>query len=189
MGTIRRRRIRNRPVTRPKPPVRSRPRRPRRSRPVSIKAVGIKSLIGFLFVADAVLIFFAVRQCSNRSPETVDRSAREEWREPVSIRIEVLNGCGEGGIAIRFTDFLRSKGFDVVKMGNYDSFHVPKTMVIERRGIRENGLKVAQALGCDDGRILLEIEPDSPLDVRVILGSDYRQLECWQTMERRNGNR
>jgi hypothetical protein len=188
LGFVRRRRNVGKTAFRSKPPKTKRSRS-RRSRPVSIREIGIKGLIGFLLVADGILVVFAVRQCSNRGPETVDRSVRNEWKQPVPIQVEVLNGCGEGGIAIQFTDFLRSKGFDVVRMGNYDSYHVPKTMVIERRGIRENGLKVARALGCDDGRILLEIEPDSPLDVRVILGSDYRELECWQTMERRNGNR
>ncbi len=36
---------------------------------------------------------------------------------PSQVQIEVLNGCGVAGVADRFTEFLRTEGFDVVNKG------------------------------------------------------------------------
>ena len=36
----------------------------------------------------------------------------------IRAEIEVLNGCGEAGIANLFTKFLRSKGYDVIEIKN-----------------------------------------------------------------------
>ena len=33
-------------------------------------------------------------------------------------QVEVLNGCGVPGVANQFTDFLRSRGYDVVRFTN-----------------------------------------------------------------------
>ena len=38
------------------------------------------------------------------------------------IQLEVLNGCGESGIANNFTNLLRNNGFDVVEVGNFERF-------------------------------------------------------------------
>ena len=98
------------------------------------------------------------------------------------LQIEVLNGCGVTGVASQFTDYLRSKGFDVVRIENYESFNVLKTVVIDRRGIIKNGVKIAKALGLNEGRVLQEVNEAYLIDASVILGKDYRQLTSWQMM-------
>jgi hypothetical protein len=140
----------------------------------------IKFLIGLVLVVDLVLIYFVARQCSK--PAVVV----EEPTPPVETRIlqiEVLNGCGVSGIANEYTDYLRGKGFDVVKTDNYESFNVLRTVVIDRRGNIKNGVRIAEALGLGEDRVLQEVNEAYLIDATVILGKDYRQLEAWQLME------
>ncbi len=93
------------------------------------------------------------------------------------IQIDVLNGCGVSGVAVKFTDYLRVRGFDVLEMGNYKSFDVEETLVIDRTGKFENARKVAYALGVDDKNILQQISPDSYLDCSVVVGKDFNNLK------------
>jgi len=143
----------------------------------------IKALIGLVLVVDLVLIFFIVRQCSK--PVKVEEPVVvQKQEEPVVLQIEVLNGCGVPGIASQFTDFLRERGFDVVKTDNYELFNVPNTVVVDRRGILKNSIRIAEALGLGEDRVVQEANEAYLIDASVVLGSDYRQLEAWKSMER-----
>ncbi len=92
------------------------------------------------------------------------------------IQLEVLNGCGEPGIANNFTGILRDNGFDVVETGNFERFDVEKTIVISRTVSIDNAKRVAAALGVSEENVIREESPDFYLDVTVILGKDYHQL-------------
>jgi hypothetical protein len=92
------------------------------------------------------------------------------------IQVEVLNGCGVSGIAEKFTDFLRREKFDVVQTGNYISFDIDKTLVIDRTGNRANAEKVAAALGIDNKNVIMQKNDNYFLDVSVVIGKDYKKL-------------
>jgi hypothetical protein len=92
------------------------------------------------------------------------------------IQVEVLNGCGSPGIAEKFTDFLRKENFDVVQMGNYISFDIDKSLVIDRTGNTNNARRVAAALGIDNKNVIIQKNDDSFLDVSVVIGKDYKKL-------------
>lgn len=93
------------------------------------------------------------------------------------VQLDVLNGCGASGTAQKFTDYLRRRNFDVVQMGNYSTFDVEKTLVIDRVGDTKTAKKVAHALGIDDKNIIQQISPDYYLDVSVVIGKDYTDLK------------
>lgn len=93
------------------------------------------------------------------------------------IQIEVLNGCGVPGLATQFTSKLRENGFDVVESGNFETFDIRKTLVIDRSGNLDNALKVARALGVHDDQVIQEISPHYYLDASVVIGSDYENLK------------
>ncbi len=93
------------------------------------------------------------------------------------IQIEVLNGCGVPGLATQFTSKLRENGFDVVESGNFETFDIRKTLVIDRSGNLDNALKVAHALGVHEDQVMQEISPDYYLDASVVIGSDYENLK------------
>ncbi len=92
------------------------------------------------------------------------------------IQVEVRNGCGVSGLANRFTSVMRQNGFDVVESGNFDTFDVTRSFVIDRSGNLDNARRVARALGLSDDRIIREISPDFYLDATIVIGSDYESL-------------
>lgn len=93
------------------------------------------------------------------------------------IQVEVLNGCGIGGIADRFMDFLRNNKFDVVGMGNYIRFDLDETIVIDRTGNKANALAVANALGIKKENVIQQLNNDYFLDVSIVIGRDYYTLK------------
>lgn len=92
------------------------------------------------------------------------------------IQVDVRNGCGIPGLAARFTSVLRKNGFDVVESGNFDTFDVTNSFVIDRSGNMENARRVARALGIPEEHIIREISPDFFLDATIVIGADYESL-------------
>ena len=60
------------------------------------------------------------------------------------VQVDVLNGCGASGIGQKMTSLLRASGYDVVEMGNYKTFDVKQTLVIDRSGNIDVALNLAQ---------------------------------------------
>jgi hypothetical protein len=96
------------------------------------------------------------------------------------IQINLLNGCGDQGVARRTMDFMRTVGFDVVEIENYSRFSVQRSFVIDRVGDSTSARKTARALGIADSLCIQRL--DSTLYVRcsVVLGKDYRLLKPFQ---------
>jgi hypothetical protein len=92
------------------------------------------------------------------------------------IQVQVLNGAGRAGLANRFTSALRKNGFDVVETGNFESFDIPHTYVIDRLGNLENARRVARALNLGEDRIVREVSEGFYLDATVVIGLDYDSL-------------
>lgn len=92
------------------------------------------------------------------------------------IQVEVLNGCGVNSLADRFTDYLRLQNIDVVKTGNYESFNIYESLVIDRSGNIANAHKVAKVLGVKSKNVIQQLNDDYFLDVSIIVGKDYHQL-------------
>jgi len=173
-------------------------RRVRSSAPADFKGAVVKLFIVLFLGADAALVVFAVRHCSGtrtgappaEQPRTPgpNRSAVQPKDRPKpvprAVQVEVLNGCGAPRIADRFTVLLRRNGFDVVRSGNYETFGVAKTLVIDRKGNPENALRIAETLGLSRERALEERSESYLVDATVILGADFRQLASWKKMEK-----
>lgn len=92
------------------------------------------------------------------------------------IQVEVRNGCGIAGLAATTTMFLRDHGFDVVEVGDYESFDVAESRVVDRVGDLASARKVAALLGIPEERVVQEIRPEYYLDASVIIGRDYESL-------------
>lgn len=93
-----------------------------------------------------------------------------------SIQVEILNGCGEDGIASKARKFMRMRGFDVVEIGNHTNI-LEKSVVIDRLGDARSALKSAYAMGIKDS--LVYSNPDSSLYIRntIIIGMDFQSLK------------
>lgn len=107
-----------------------------------------------------------------------DKNVISENKEEASeiIQVDVLNGCGVGGVADRFTDFLRAQNVDVVGIKNYISFDVDETMVVDRTGNEANAKKIANLLGIKNENIITQLNKDYFIDVSIIVGRDYFNL-------------
>lgn len=96
------------------------------------------------------------------------------------IQVEIRNGAGVDHLAKRTRAFLRDRGFDVVDVGNYQSFSQDESLVIDRVGDLESARKVASALGIPQDRVQQDIRRDYYLDASVILGHDYSTLRPFE---------
>jgi|SRR6267378_663721 len=90
------------------------------------------------------------------------------------IRVQVLNGSGEGGVASRVASYLREGGFQVVEVKNADRSDYFATLVVARRGDLDPARIVSHYLG---GPPIVRQAWESDLaEVTVVLGSDRSRL-------------
>jgi 3,4-dihydroxy-2-butanone 4-phosphate synthase len=95
------------------------------------------------------------------------------------VQIDVLNGCGVSGTGQKMTSFLRAAGYDVVDMGNYKTFDVKQSLVIDRSGNAEIAKRIASDLGIDPAHVIQEISPEYFVTASVVLGKDFKNLRAW----------
>lgn len=98
------------------------------------------------------------------------------------IEIEVLNGCGIPGMAGKFTDYLRSHGYDVVRFTNAQRYDYPRTLVVNRSTDFTRARIVAQSLGVEPNAVENMPDPALQLDVTVVLGLDYSTLTSYREL-------
>lgn len=98
---------------------------------------------------------------------------------PLLVRVQVLNGCGLSGVANRLSDELRTAGnvhfeFDVVEQGNFATFDVEETLVLDRGASPEAALEIASMYGLPRDRVVRQALNDNILDIEVsvLLGKD-----------------
>jgi hypothetical protein len=113
------------------------------------------------------------------APTGTARSEAAERAKPVErvvragtrIRVEVLNGTGQRGLARRGTTAMRDAGFDVVSTGNWPE-RVDTSLVLVRTGNDAWGKLAVRALG--EARV--ELRPDSSryVDLTIVLGTRWR---------------
>lgn len=94
--------------------------------------------------------------------------------DPTWVRIEVLNGTGEPGVAARTRDLLQRQGYQVVSIGDADRSDYERTIIINY-GVPD---ELVKQVGTD-----LELEPNrsslhglnvsAPIDVRIVVGRDF----------------
>ncbi len=93
------------------------------------------------------------------------------------VQLEVLNGCGVNGVAEKFTDYLRADNFDVVNIGNYRSFDIDHSLLIDRTGNMKKAFEIASTLGIEKNNIIQQVNKEYFLDVTLIIGKDYKRLK------------
>ena len=126
-------------------------------------ATGLLALIVLALVLSSVYAYIW--------PRIVSRTHGAEERV---IRVQVLNGSGEGGVGSRVASFLREGGFHVVEVRNADRSDYFATMVVARSGDLSPAHAVARYLG---GPPVVRQAWDSDVaEVTVVLGSDRSRL-------------
>ena len=90
------------------------------------------------------------------------------------IRVEVLNGSGEGGVASRVASYLKEGGFHVVEVRNADRFDYFATMVVAREEDPAAANVVARYLGGPP--VIRQALSSEDAEVTVVIGSDRSKL-------------
>ncbi len=137
-------------------------------------------LNSIIILLAAIIFYMSFSLYSNLSAK--DFSDIKIKKKPVSalVQIEVLNGCGISGVADTLTDYLRKHNFDVVQIGNYISYDVEKSIVIDRTGNMINAFKVADTLGIDPKNVIQQMNNNYFLDVSLIIGKDFNNLKPYK---------
>jgi|UniRef100_A0A7V3RGH8 hypothetical protein len=130
---------------------------------ISNGKVGLIILIIILFLFGISMIYMRTKE----DPEEV-------YKRNSNMRVEVLNGCGVNRLAIKVSDILREKGFNVVKIGDTERSY-SESVVIERADESMKNVKYfAKRIGCKN--IGKDIDPSLYIDVTLIVGADYKKL-------------
>lgn len=120
--------------------------------------------------------YFSHALVSHSTAEQVKQPDPSPATQPRIVQLDIVNRCSIRNAGTKTTDYLRSRGFDVVAVKSPRSPHVSKTLVIDRVGNLEAARRVAVALGVADTEIVQQLNPDYFVDVSVVLGDDYNSL-------------
>ncbi|MFP4527095.1 MAG: LytR C-terminal domain-containing protein [Candidatus Kapaibacterium sp.] len=133
-------------------------------------------IVIMMIAVTGMLSAFVTRMFIN--PPVTSKVDEDEARSPSEtvIQVNVLNGCGQPGIAAEVKDYLRERGFDVVEIGNAD-VSVDKSYIRDCVGDPGSARNVAYAVGVHDSRIQVDVDSSLFLRASIILGNDFRQLK------------
>ena len=96
------------------------------------------------------------------------------------IQLEVLNGCGKKGIAILYTNFLRSSGYDVIDFKNAENFNFNKTkIIIHKRDVSNFINEIVDILAIEPKQIEYNYDENIFYEMTLIIGNDYKNLKSY----------
>ncbi len=101
------------------------------------------------------------------------------------IQLEILNGCGEKGIAGKLANILKDSRYDIVNSGNYMergniNWEVKETRIIDQVGKVENARDLADVMGVLYSNVESYNNPSPIADITIIIGEDYKTLPIFQ---------
>lgn len=128
-----------------------------------------------------VLLFGLVWQVIGSQPGSPLASRVEPRVEDGQIiQVEVRNGVGTPGLAAEMTTYLRRYGYDVVESGNWRTFDVAESHVIDRVGSRAAAVRLARLIGLSEQAVVENIDTRPLVDLTVVIGRDYAGLPPFQ---------
>jgi hypothetical protein len=140
------------------------------------KTANILMLVAFGLIVIVMLSSFINRVIIAPPVDSKIEEGANSSENDLVIQVNVLNACGETGLAAKAMEFLRLRGFDVVEIGNYPKKE-EKSFVLDRLGDLRSARKVAYAMGIPDTLVVSAV--DSNLFVRstVVIGKDFPLLK------------
>lgn len=147
----------------------------------SLNAAIILFAVLTLYLIYNLYLRFTTPQTDTKTQVTDSVTHLTKQPTGTTLQIDVQNGCGVQGIADKFTEYLHSKGFDVVEKGNFSTSDIKTSMVIDRAGNLKNAKRVAQVLGISERYVIQQMNNNYFLDATVVIGKDYEQLMPFKT--------
>jgi len=150
-----------------------------------LKLLGLDAFVALVGLSVTVLVISVVVNIPvlrnailpQQVASTVEVHTPKGYPDATEIfQVEVRNGVGVQGVAEQMRAYLRSKGYDIVGVGNHDSFDVDKTIIVDRIGNLEIATQVAASLGLSADRIQQDVRSEFHLDATIIIGKDYGMI-------------
>ncbi len=113
------------------------------------------------------------------SPETLVAAKKYP-----NVTVEILNGCGVGGLAADFKEIVQDKTFDVQHTENADNFHYDRTIILARTDDTEGAFTLATELGLEPSRVSISKDPSRRVDVTLVVGKDYKTIPAYVEFDR-----
>jgi polyisoprenyl-teichoic acid--peptidoglycan teichoic acid transferase len=89
------------------------------------------------------------------------------------LRVEVLNGTAQAGVAAATAELLKSQGWDVVSVGDADRKDYVQTIVINYAAPVASVQKISTDLSLEPNLATLNgLNTQSSVDLRIVIGSD-----------------
>ena len=99
------------------------------------------------------------------------------------IQIEVLNGCGDKGVADLYANYLRGNNYDVIDYKNADNcdYNASKIIVHNNNLAVEN---VAELFDINSKNVDYLFNENIFYDMTLIVGRDYKQLQSFENVSK-----
>lgn len=131
------------------------------------------SVTGWVLIPDREQVRVAVDRFFS-PPVSADPTASID---PHWVRIEILNGTEERGVAARTRDLLQSQGWQVVAIDDADRSDYTKSIIINYGVPEALVADVSEALGIPSSVATLQgLNNTHPVDLRIVVGSDLLPL-------------
>ena len=149
-----------------------------------------KILIKFLFISTVSLIAFVFykKNIQNESENEyssitlMNQSKMEKYLND-RVQIQVLNGCGDKGIADLYATYLRDNSYDVIDYKNADHFNYNASQII----VHNNNLlveNIADLLFIPSSNIDYVFDENIFYDLTLIVGRDYKNLDSYNDVNK-----
>ena len=121
-------------------------------------------------VTESIVVEDNVLVSSDRSEEnTFDLSS-------YGLEIEILNGYGKAGEALRAAEKVQALGLTIFKTDNSGRFDYKETKLVDWKGNRDVANRLAKRLFIDSKNIVVYNNPAKPIDFTLVLGADWEEI-------------
>ena len=87
-------------------------------------------------------------------------------------KVRILNGTAVAGLATQTSEYLRSEGMNIVEEATADQIY-EQSMLYIYTGKPYSASYVADLMDIETGRVFNQYNPDSPIDIAIIVGNDW----------------
>ena len=104
-------------------------------------------------------------EIKNKEDETINLS---------EVRIEILNGCGDNGIAHKFAKNIKEFSIKVTRIDNAGNFNYQSTKLVDWKGDHIRTKLLAQKLNIDEKDIIVHNRPEKNLEFTLVIGHNWK---------------
>ena len=128
-----------------------------------------------------ISIYYVKMYLNNNLTNAISNHIELENNTVIKAEIEILNGCGESGIANLYSNYLIKKGFDVIDSRNADNFEYLNTTIVVHK---KDKLNIAKNLANILKIKTVSIDERGIWDLSLIIGRDYKNLASFETVKK-----